>query len=117
MTMRDPARARRRRLEQARVLERSVGVVNGAGANDNQQPAIRETEDFEDLLARLVDEIGSGVGNGALGFEGKRRVHDIGGPYAEIVNCVLHGDDRAGHSERSLDCIRRRGRNRVGCRS
>jgi hypothetical protein len=91
--------------------------VDGAGAHNDEQTAIRETENFEDLLARLVDKVGGGIVNGALGFEGERRVHDIGGPYAEIVNGVLHGDDRTGHGERSLDCSWGRGRDQVGFRS
>jgi hypothetical protein len=80
--------------------------MDGAGADDYEEAAIRETEDFENLLAGLIDEVGGSIADGTLGFEGERRVHDIGGPYAEIVNCVLHWDDGAGHGERSLDCIR-----------
>ena len=91
-------------FQQARVFESSIGVVDRTGADHDEQAAVSETEDFEDLLARLVDEAGGGIADGALRFKSKRWVDYIGGADPKIVNDVLHGDDRTGHGERSLNC-------------
>ena len=58
------------------------GVVDGAGADDDEKTTVGKTENFEDLLTGVIDEVGCGIRDGALGFEGERRVHDIGGPDA-----------------------------------
>ena len=70
--------------------------MDRTGPDHDEQAPVGETENFEDLLTRLVNEAGGGIADGAFRFKGKWRVHDVGGPDTEIINDVLHGDDRVG---------------------
>ena len=50
--------------QQATVFQRRFGVVNGAGADDDQQTVIAAVDYFLGGLARINDVSGDGVANG-----------------------------------------------------
>ena len=56
-------------LEQRGVLERGLGVVDRAGADDDEQAVVLAGEDVADLVARFEDGGGSLLGDGQLFFE------------------------------------------------
>ncbi len=78
-------------LEQGGVLARGLGVVNGAGAGENEQAVVAAVENGDDLVAGVEDGGRSGFGDGKLFFEKDRRKNDLRPLNANIFSGMEHG--------------------------
>src|SRR5665213_4020683 len=65
-------------FEQRAVFACSLGVVDGAGPDQDKQPGIAPGEDLSDLMTRCENGLGGGLGNGELLFEEDRRQNHLG---------------------------------------
>ena len=59
-------------FEEFGVLAGGVGVVDGAGADDDEQAMVFAVEDVDDFVAGFEDGGGGGFGDGELFFESRR---------------------------------------------
>ncbi len=78
-------------FEAASVFACGGGVVDGAGAGDDQQPVVALVQDVHDLAARMEDSSGCRFGNGHLLFQEDRRQNNFCGPDAQVVSAKEHG--------------------------
>src|SRR5271168_1009593 len=77
-------------LEQLGVLARGAGIVNGAGADDDEQAVVLAVEDVDDFGAGLEDRGGSLLGNWQLLFKKNRREDNFGPDYAKVISGIKH---------------------------
>ena len=78
-------------FEQGGVFAGGLGVVNGAGACENQQARVAAVEDGGDLVAGVGDGGRGGFRDGAFFLEKDGREDDAGPLDAKIFCCVKHG--------------------------
>jgi hypothetical protein len=72
-------------FEEFGVLAGGVGVVDGAGADDDEEAVVFAVEDVDDLLAGLEDGGGGLLGDGQLFFEEDGWQDDFGPGDAEVI--------------------------------
>ena len=78
-------------LEQGGVLAGGLGVVNGAGADEDEQARVAAVEDGGDFVAGVEDGGRGGFGDGALFLKEYRGKDNFGPLDAEIFSGVEHG--------------------------
>ena len=78
-------------LSRRGVLARGLGVVDGAGAGEDQQARVAAVEDGGDFVAGVEDGRRGGFGDGPLFLQKDRGQDDFGPLDAEIFGGVEHG--------------------------
>ncbi len=78
-------------LEQGGVFDRGLGVVDGAGANQDQQARVAMREDAGDIEARVEDGGRGLLADGAFLFEEDRGKDNLGPLDANVFNALIHG--------------------------
>ena len=78
-------------FEAASVVAGGVGIVDGAGTGDDQQPVVALVQDVHDLAAGVEDGRGGRFGDGHLLFQEDRRQNNFCGPDAQVVSAKKHG--------------------------
>ena len=86
-------------LQQLGILTRCLGVVNGAGADDDKQAIVLAVEDVDDLVAGLEDGGGGLLGDRQLFFKKNRRENDFGPGYAKVICGIEHRSHLSMESE------------------
>ena len=77
-------------FEQGGILARGLGVVNGAGAGEDQQARVLPVEDCGDFAAGVEDGGRGGLADGPLFLKEYRREDDFGPFDAEVFSGVEH---------------------------
>jgi hypothetical protein len=77
-------------FEELGVFAGGVGVVDRAGADDDDEAIVFAVEDVDDLGAGLEDGGGGGFGDGEFFFKKNRREDDFGPGYAKVISGKEH---------------------------
>jgi len=91
-------------LQEFGVLAGGVGVVNGAGAHDDEEAMVFAVEDLDDFGAGFVDGRGGGFGDGEFFFESDGREDDFGPGDAKVIGGKEHGSRLADQMKRAFRC-------------
>ena len=78
-------------LSRAAYSTRGLGVVDGAGADEDQQARIAMREDAGDIKARVEDGGRGLLAHGAFLFEEDRGKDNLGPLDANVFNALIHG--------------------------
>ena len=73
------------------VFDRGLGVVDGAGADEDEQTRIAMSEDARDGQTGVEDSSDSVVGDGAFFLQKHGREDHLGPLDAKIFNARVHG--------------------------
>ena len=90
------------RFEQGGILARGLGVVNGAGAGQDEQARSRAVENVADFVAGVEDGRRGGFGDGTLFLEKNRGKDDLRPLDADVFRGVEHAGFLAVCSSRNL---------------